>query len=753
MSAKESNSPSVDLTLEYAPDLAGGSAHQFASEHYPIRVDYYGTLQLSHAACGDHPSYRTLIIQSPESQHKLSVRLTAHANGKGIYAPFFEAGAYDNPLPTTQVEQAKSDGKLSVARSTSVVFNFYATTFTTLGQRCWTNVGVAQIFLEDLMTNQLPLRGNVLHNRSIDPDYTAQIKPLNKGTFQVTMASINNIVLRAASEFDTNGAKQVNAITTAMHRALNRGMGVFFKDKRDKNHDTDIPLLEHPIEEYLGPFHVPLFQTARFPLPSCTYCTLIPKRPIDVAYNERLLDIGLARSGATRPEALAWSSFLDSKASISTIESCGFMSVCARTVSAFALSQRYMDDVLNQNHERRVWDEKKVKPVEDFKICRLCGGDDCEGVCLETIIHVRNLAEAPNETLSQMSPLLRNVCIYLRLFVPIMTLGCVTNRKATAAPLDETNALAHTFCTLMPFWQFYTENTHRDLLLQSRFYKKNRALLEQFADNRTKNLAPIICEATAPIDPAMRPVESYYIDAGDRRVDIAIEIAKDRRELCNAIVKILDSYDLSEVLQPEMLSPPDRMSKTTAGKREYSGFYKFLMCGQTPVFADLRRLDFAFTVTTSRNNVEYGSQFSDIIAPHEAPNDESNGLSNTLVLTENEARIADAILLELQPLPALELASDNGMSTERLKKLTEILKKIQSKTTLRRKEKNSTPLHRRLQYLTISAEDINEKVVNAITQLSQLPEVRMFEYGWWVLNKAIDGTDRHNVILDIYLWF
>jgi len=760
--------PYVEINVGYTPDIAGGAANKFASEHYPLRVDYYGTLQLCATDCVDQLPYKTLILQSPEHSHNFSVRLAAHVTSQGIHAPFFEAGAYQRPLPTTttsvgqQQQQGGDTDKVYVAHSTSIVFVFYATTFTTLAQRCWTNVGTTQIFLKDLLDGHA-YTVDVVQNRSTDSDYTADVKPMLKGSLKVLQSTFRNVALRPATEFDTSETKQIDTMTFTMRRLLNRGMGMFFKDKRIRSGQSGATPFEHATEEYLGPYHVPLFQTARFPLASCTYCMLAPRQPIDVAYNEQLAQVALARSGATRKEALIWSAFLDDStqqqqqqqpiANLARIETWAFAAICARLVSVFALSQRYMDDVLNQNRQHHEWDDRKVKPVEDFKLCRLCGGDDCEGVCLETMNHIRSLADAPAALLDTMSPLLRRVCVFLRLFVPMMTLGCVTNRKATSAPLDESNALAHTFCVMMPFWMFYNQVSaaQRIQLLQSRFYKRNKALLDRFTGANRDFFTPIIAEATAPIDPAMRPVDSYYKEVAPDETRVAIAVAKDRRALCDAMIVILDRYDLAEVLQPEMLSPPDRQTTKKDEKRDYSQFYKFFMCAQTPSFADLRRLDFAFLYKGT-----YGTPFSDLInKPAEFQNRDDLNIVNYLELTEEEAQIADAILLEAQPLPTLSIAPDSALNNERIRNLDAIFQKFKIPLAAQQQQAivADTPLHRRLQYLTISAEDINEKVINAVRQISQLRQVREFNYAWYGLNKAIDGTERHNVILDIYLRF
>lgn len=738
----------VELTLEYAPDVAGGPVREFATEHYPLRVDYFGTNQLAHCGCPLSPERQTRLFRTSADSRRFAVRIHKHAmsaaNGIGAQQPFFEAGAYAPINPPLAL-------KSGLAASTSIVLMFYATTYTTLQQSCWTNVGMALLPIAAVRSGKG--RFDIVQYR--DPDSEASkpnFDPPRKGT--VTVLGFNAGGLNATPQpevkYDTIDDRVLQGI-------IDRNLGQFFPDRRSHRAAP----LSHPTEPYLAPFHVPVNQQ-RKRLTSCTYAQLRAYGKMSVSYYENLLTIALRRSGAEVKAALEWSEFIDAgddkpAAPYASPEQNALVSIAVRLIVVFPLSQRYLDDTLNRNTQNKPYSAKKVLPDEDFKICRLCGGDDCEGVCLEAMIHMRDLVDADDETRAAMSPLLRRICDVLRLFIPMMMLGCVTNKKATTATLDESNALAHTFCALVPFWQFYNDLDvkSRDWLLRTQYYQRHRRLLDRFrGDGRANFFVTTMAEGTAPIDPAMRPVFHYYNrrTRGYTGPAVPVQAARDRRALCTAMIAILDEYNLAEVLQPEMLGPPDAAPEDSITVPDYSPFYKFVMSGSTPTFSETRTFDYAFALS---DHLTYGVPFDQVVdeddssATPRAPRHGKPLIVPYLRLSEDELRTSDAALMEMPPIPVLRLPPDEWRNDARIKQWEPLLRALARWSVVGGDEKQA--LHPRLQYLTIYIDDLGATVLEALRRIAALPGVAGFAYEWFGLNAAVDGTSKHNIILDIYL--
>jgi len=385
----------VELTLEYEPDVAGGPVRGFATEHYPLRVDYFGTNQLAHCGCPVSPERQTRVFRTSADTRQFSVRIHKHAvsaeNGIGAQQPFFEAGAYKPINPPLAL-------KSGLAASTSIVLMFYATTYTTLQQSCWTNVGMAVLPIAALLrSNGRGRRFDVMQYRDPDSEAsTPQFSPPRKGTLLVigfNAGGLNSTPQREV-KYDTVDDRVLRGI-------IDRNLGQFFPDHKSNRTSP----LSHPSEPYLRPFHVPVNQQ-RKRLASCTYALLRAYGAMSVLYYENLLTIALRRSAADVETAMKWSAFIDNTDRPldpnSSPEQNAIVSIAVRLIVVFPLSQRYLDDTLNRNVQSRPYSAKKVLPDEDFKICRLCGGDDCEGVCLEAMIHMRDLVDADESVRAQM---------------------------------------------------------------------------------------------------------------------------------------------------------------------------------------------------------------------------------------------------------------------------------------------------------------------------------------------------------------
>jgi len=207
-----------------------------------------------------------------------------------------------------------------------------------------------------------------------------------------------------------------------------------------------------------------------------------------------------------------------------------------------------------------------------------------------------------------------------------------------------------------------------------------------------------------------------------------------------------------------MLGPPDDAPADTGSNAlpDYSSFYKFLMSASTPTFADTHVFDYAFALS---DKMTYGVPFDQVIdeedssAPPRAPRHGKPLVVPYLKLTEDEMRNSDAALMEMPPIPALQLPPDDWRDDARIKQWEPRLRALKRWriTPSSSSSSSNEALHPRLQYLTIYIDDINANVLEALRRIAALPSVAGVAYEWFGVNAAVDGTSNHNIILDIYL--
>lgn len=727
----------VQFDAEYVPLIAGGRVGQYAAEIYPVRIDSHGTHELAHVdTCGAMVQTQT-IIHGEDKGHKWTVRVSRH-RGAAPTQPYFQSGAYSRPLEFCPYD---SDG---VAASTVVMLHAFATTYTETGQQCWTHAGTAMVPVATILRHAedgaSENRVEFVHNRDNDGGARPQIK----GKLKLSNFSAVNVRLCEPTPDDIDISRErMDAASKQMTAVINRGMLAFFGeeyvgDERRLPNDRFVvhsgvgAFLTRATRPFLRRFHVPVFNTERSCVPSSAYSMLMPAGEFDLAYMERLVEIALRRSSLTAARAKELGE-LTLSGGAQRYELYAFASFAVRAMTVFALSQCYLDDFLNRNTPGQKWRDNLVEGDEDFKICRLCGGDDCEGVALEIHMHIRQLCQSDSLVIA--SPLLNLVRRFFRLFVPTLTLGCVTNKKLTAEELDQNTVMAHTFSTLVPFWHFYSASSEhaRAFLKRSHFYTSRSAELNQ---HRETDLMPLIGEGTAPIDPAMQPVVSYYVNDAVKETR-AVASADRRRELTRLIIEVLDRWKQRN-LSIESFGAPD------TARAQRSPFYQYPVSFMTPEFADLRTFDWSFVYNrddAQRRTV--GVAFADVVDA--AP---SVGVMAHLDITQEEARVIDTILMDEQPIPVLRLAGEtrpSGAQQSYGKQLAALFKSLPPLP--------GTELHPRQTFLTIRARDMDEQTVGALRDIAALPMVRAFECKWWHLNKAVDGSGIDNVILDVYVGF
>lgn len=702
--------PIIEIECTYEPLVAGGPARAFGSERYPLRIDAFGTHELDWRVQQQ--------VFEPKDSHRLRLSL-ARAEVRAAddlwRRPFRAAGAYSDAD-----DFSESEHELSFSASTAIILYAYATTGTKIGQECWTNVGVAVLTLQALLGAR---EGDVLEfgfwqNR--DNNFSEQSRDgamkhaLLKGRLFVhRVRALKKLRLRRATKYDVDASHEITtAAAHALCAMIDRGMTPFFGPGSERR------ALGRPTMPFLMPFHVPEYRTPRMPLPSSAYCMHMPVAPLNLAYFEQCLDIALARSGHTRPEALA----------LSTADELhrrsAFASVCVRCVCVQALSLVYLDDFLNRSRASQ-FDERRIETDEDFKMARLAGADDCEGVALEILMHVRQLLEAPEECVRQMSELLAAVREFFSHYVPTLMLGCVTNRKMVAADLNQECALAHTFCALLPRWFFDAAIDRSESLFRDR---KHPVLL---------------AEGTAPIDPAMRPVNDYYGESDEEQEALraALSATTTRRDLTDLIFATLGECK-AEYASIEAFGPPNQ----AAQGEDYSNFYKYAVSIAAPSMAARRQLDWALVQRLPQQT--FGVTANALL-------DADLGqiqFESFLTYTESEARLCDAVLQDQQPIPNL-VRSNSGSSRGWQSYRTQLDRCVTAVAERDMSPNRGTELHRKMTFITCRERDLDERFCTALERIVRSPAVRRVRYAFYELHKPVDGTADSNSILDVYIEF
>lgn len=711
-----SDNSQIEVECRFAPSLAGGAPGLFGSELHPLRIDCFGTHELNSGEL----CHRERIERAPplgETRFIFSLDCAPSANSRAARTlPYASLGAY------SQEDRGRDDN--SLAASTAIVFNLYCTTANKLtAQECGTTAGTAIVPLAQLCAAKPGtwLRFGVYQNQD-----AGDSRALRKGTVLVRCVPSEAVGallhrLRAPTEYDIDSGDDVaRARHAELCRIIDRGMQPFFDPRRT------VPSLAHPTHPVLLPFHTPVYVTPRASLPSSAYATHMPAWRAEPLYYERLLDVALARTWAGRVDSRAALALADSRAPISLA---AFASLCVRVCTTFPLSLCYLDDFANTDctgsYTRQ---HDTASGNEDFKIARLCGADDCEGVALDTRMHVRELCSflRTPDARQPLSPLLRRVAEFLAEYEPVLMLACVTNAKMTSRKLDQRQALAHTLCALL----------HR----KHTFY----------AGELAPGCPPVLfAESTAPIDPAMRPIGAYgYSEADAAR---ALENVRERRSITDLTTSALQSsgatYAAVEVAPPAILE--------AGGEEDYSTFYKHAV-GFTSVHdaaAPKRQCDFALLERGASYGVSANSMLDGDM--------ERVQIRPILQYSEHEARLCDAVMADLQPIPPLRHPGDqfdHGAACAHGSRRVEFDRKIAD--ALRGAEQSQmappspdAPLHGRTTFITARERDVDERLVAALVHLRQSEPQLRFRWRWYTLAEPLDGSNVYNCVLDVYLYF
>jgi len=731
---------SIKLKVIFTPLVAGGEPGVLGSECVPLRLDIYATRELKTAT--QQILLADLSVRVLELE--LAVQKRRHEHAPGL--PFCDA-----KIGLEREFLAYDDGRC--ARSSALIINLYARSYTATGQQIFTSLGAALLPMAILLSIEQRRKVNtffdVVLNRELDTATQPETPPI-KGRVEVIEVRTTNLVLRSGRRGDIyHDHDCITESTNAMRAMIRRGQDSFFGPKA----------FLRPTVPVLVPYHVPTNQTDFMILPSSAYTMVRPREALNVPYYENLLRVALRRSRLTEAEAVALGTATRDNTA-GRWQRSAFGSFMVRAMSVFALSQCYMDDICNLNNGRDPWRADLVCSDEDFKLCRLCGGDDCEGCALEPHMHVNQLCDCA-DNLSSFSPLLRLVRSYLRAFVPCLALGCVTTKKFGIDQLNEPGAsAAHTFAVLIPFTMFERLLTpeKRTVITKDSLFERDRAAdialwsagIEQF---------PLICEATAPIDPAMRSMANptgagqyYAFDAAN--ADVATKSIAARGRFTKAFEALIENKTNCKI-GLEITGVPELEERSgNAEPRDQSTFYKWIVSLTTNMFLD--RLHCDFSLVYNRDDAKkqtFGVTFADFINGKE-----SIGLTPYLVYKKEEAVIVDAVLADQQPvpnlvLPAPSIAKKAPELSPAYKSRLDYLMVAKPDTQAVLSAIPDTALHPRFTYATMRLIDVDETAIATIERIAKSALTRAFHYHVYTLNAAVDGTSLPNSIVDFYFTF
>lgn len=710
--SKQSNF--IGFELEYTPRIAGGPPGEAGSENYPLQIEVFGTHELSAAPRRRGDVWVENLDELEKKTHTISIGLTVQKRTP-TFLPYYQGGAYTLP------EDLVKEDRETLANSTAVIVRAYATTYSETGQACLTTIGEAAFLVRDLLEEK-NMAVVLMQNHDGSSSFIAR-RPLNKGTVRIKDVYSRLPPLRKANKFDVDN--ELQAVQPKLSAMIERNLACFFGQHA---------FLPRPTKRALQPFHCPAFTTARATaIVSQAYTQLRPNADPDITFYEQIVRIGKRRTfgpedsdGDSDAYLLCLGeTVLENRAEPSEVAAYG--AFVARSVTVFATSQVYVSDFVNRNRANEgQYDPGLIEPDEDFKVTRRLGGDDCEGVALECHMIVRQLQLASDAAVRQMSPLLQQVRQFLLLYVSCMTLGCVTNKKMTTDRLDQSNALAHTFCTLMPLQTLYKT---ADAKLKRQFdksdtFRQRAKRLEQ----APANLPILICEGTALIDPAMRAVSDYYGDAEREAEAAALDAMAARRAFFNTVVE-----SGVQNVNVEIFQPPNQLVRN----KPLSQFYKYPTSFSTADFTDIGVNDFALVDHDSRT---YGVSFETFVAGE-------FDVMSTLVVSSEEAKLLDAVLLDEPPVPQLELPPELQQLDLRPKKqYVDCIEPGDKKP-----RGPHTMLHGRQLVISVRERDMNETVLLKLRDLARNSAVADVKVSIYNLNKQVDETrDRVNTIFDFY---
>lgn len=709
----------ISFTLEYTANLAQGPEGTEGSERFPVQLEVVGTHELS----PDLSSGRGVWIETlkkPAAAHRFEVKLNPPKQ-QTPFLPYREGGAYEKTY-----DLYDKTGE-SLAHSTAIIVRAYATTYSKSGQACLTAVGEAVFPMRELLKEGRMNSPMLQHHESKPSD--DRKSPLMKGNVGLTIDEHDFPRVRQANKFDVDNTK--NPVVPRLRKMVDLSVTC------DNESTVFVP---NPSQNELQPFNCSFFNTARVPLLPSAYAQLRPQGEINVPYYEQVLRIGRRRTFGPDDQMdsregdvmVLGSDVLTGKATRSQIAAYG--AYVARCATVFATSQVYVSSFVNRNSEyygSRQYDPALVEDDEQFQVARRLGGGNANSMALECHMFVRQLQLSSPSLSNKMSPLLRQMRQFLRLYTSCITTCAVKKGGLSIYDVVQPGEVQrHTFCALIPLRTLYNavdENTRMELEGSLAFQNNNVRIKRAPA-----NLPILVCEGTALVDPAMGAVTDYYDETEKQEARMAEAAIEARRSFFERARELVLSKHPS--VNVEIFRPPNRAQRDGP----LSEFYKYVTTFSTADFNDIGLVE--FTLAYSRDDERtHGVSFENFVAG------EFYAEESTL-LKDEDTKLLDAMLLDVRPIPNLQLPVDP--ETPNSRELDTNINK--SKEALEIRRGRHTMLHSRQLVLTVRREDVTDEMWDDMFELASEVEVAYTKVIQYTLSQPANGTKYFSEIIDFY---
>jgi len=605
-------------------------------------------------------------------------------------------------LPDGLDEPRETDA--SVPASASLAVNAYAVTYTEAGQELESRVGSAYILLEAVFQQDWSTGQGMVFPLT---DNTGDDGFVVKGAVRVFSARLvadgaetktATVRFSARQKWSVMSDNEEGLQQQRMRAIQTRAMEFFFGSP---------PVIGKATIPYLERVHCPEYRTEALSLPGSVFSVRLPTQNPSGAVFLRAIEVVLWRIGWLRRGAVDTMNgeierqFRDGPRPGKRVSAL-FHAATTLLVGLFTLyptNEVYENDFVNEGgntilprstrsrmrkrmaqmrsqaaNRAREEREMRVPITESYKIVRGLGGGDCEDVACEVYIEAAQFmrldfsgadaAAGPLRGRAELGRLLGNLQRILSLYVPMLVLMAVTNKKMEDGlrDMNPDEAMAHTVAVFFPWAQFASAFDGTLTPQEARAMKSSRAWKE--AERARKpwhtELRVLVCEGTARMDPRSVLPYTYWQDDEQGRA-AGWRVVQEKRAAQERVQKAF-AGEAGAFLPVTMEILPTVPNDTKDGdfaqnREDVSGFYKAPVSAYVGhTFRDSGVLDVVFAVRDSRTRaVTYGAHFNRLVFP-ELLADGALRVIPCNALDALDRRIINDALLKLEPEPPLRLS-------------------------------------------------------------------------------------------------
>jgi len=771
--------PSFELRFEmlYTPEIAGGTGYR--CERYPLWVQIF----TSHELRPRKPL--TMSFPQPEYDRLAAVRsvslpLTTPASELDVYAPLRDAGGYAS---FAAVGRRFEPGRAS--RSSSLIFNAYATTVAEDGNVVPTRVGTVRVSMRQLL-EMLRRPGEqrsfaVVQNTANPPEEKrvegrGPRRPdgaLRKGVITVRHARLYNasgshasvddfersVILPSQPQIDNETDEQRGAIAEVMRDLVVRSLTAF----TSRNGPA---LLPTPTKPFLAHFHCPEWRMSYLFTPAFAYLAYRSHLPSARSFYTEAVRHSLRRCHLRAEEAIDYGERLLADGAIGQREH-AFTRLLVMTITIYANSMPYLDDFTNENVASAPYSEDRIELTEDFKSARICGGDDCEGTGHEPLLEACELLERLEPRGGEGSAyddLLDVMVRVLRCYVVCLSLHAVTNKKAVpAAHLDvaDDSVPAHTICVLIPYAQFErwtADDIGERRLRATRFYRQRAAAIE----HAPARLPLLIVDGTARSDPTMLPLSEHF-SADERARGVYGRALRHLHDKCLFVDEARKRCAGTRLTIELFASEPELTEAHRNNSADVSDFYKYTVKMQTLATAELGLCDFAAVMRPTHGGRgagaqrgTYGAYFNQVLLQSDKV-----ALVPYLHITPAQMAAIDMLLASEEFVPPLSTTPGGPMCgaaalersvEQRLMALVRgggVNDSINSSSEV----DEATIMHPRTMIVSARAIDVEERELQALQAVAAMSGVTRIDVDVFCIADAVSEVGPPNNIVDVTFYY